>query len=81
VARQPMGRLGTPEVAAVAVLLASDESAFTSGIAYFVDGECDSGTPYATPLANQTRRRPKASWHAELRMVSPNRAEMQQSLR
>lgn len=39
VARQPMGRLGTPEeVAAVAVHLASDESAFTSGIAYFVDG-------------------------------------------
>jgi len=44
-----MGRLGTPEVAAVAVLLASDESAFTSGIAYFVDGECDSGTPSQDP--------------------------------
>ena len=39
IARQPMGRLGTPEeVAAVAVHLAGDESAFTSGIAYFVDG-------------------------------------------
>ena len=39
VARQPLGRLGTPEeVAAVAVHLAGDESAFTTGIAYFVDG-------------------------------------------
>jgi 2-keto-3-deoxy-L-fuconate dehydrogenase len=39
VARQLMGRLGTAdEVAAVAVHLASDESAFTSGIAYVVDG-------------------------------------------
>jgi 2-keto-3-deoxy-L-fuconate dehydrogenase len=39
VARQPMGRLGDPdEVAAVAVYLASDESAFTTGGAFFVDG-------------------------------------------
>jgi 2-keto-3-deoxy-L-fuconate dehydrogenase len=39
IARQPMGRLGTAdEVAAVAVYLASDESAFTTGSAYFVDG-------------------------------------------
>jgi 2-keto-3-deoxy-L-fuconate dehydrogenase len=34
-----MGRLGTPEeVAAAAVHLAGDESAFTTGIAYVVDG-------------------------------------------
>jgi len=39
VARQPMGRLGTPEeIAAAAVYLASDESAFTTGIALLVDG-------------------------------------------
>lgn len=39
VARQPLGRLGTPEeVAAVAVHLAGDESAFTTGLAYVVDG-------------------------------------------
>jgi 2-keto-3-deoxy-L-fuconate dehydrogenase len=39
VARQPLGRLGTPEeVAAVAVHLASDEAAFTTGFAYVVDG-------------------------------------------
>jgi 2-keto-3-deoxy-L-fuconate dehydrogenase len=37
--RQPMGRLGRPEeVAALAVYLASDESAFTSGHAHLVDG-------------------------------------------
>jgi 2-keto-3-deoxy-L-fuconate dehydrogenase len=37
--RQPMGRLGKPEeVAAIAVYLASDESAFTTGQAYLVDG-------------------------------------------
>jgi 2-keto-3-deoxy-L-fuconate dehydrogenase len=37
--RQPMGRLGTPEeVAALAVYLASDESAFTTGTAVLVDG-------------------------------------------
>jgi 2-keto-3-deoxy-L-fuconate dehydrogenase len=39
VARQPMGRLGTPEeMAAVAVYLASDESAFTTGQAIIADG-------------------------------------------
>jgi 2-keto-3-deoxy-L-fuconate dehydrogenase len=39
IARQPLGRLGTAEeVAAVAVHLASDESAFTTGIGYIVDG-------------------------------------------
>ncbi|HRO11034.1 SDR family oxidoreductase [Amaricoccus sp.] len=38
-ARQPMGRLGRPEeIAAVAVHLASDESAFTTGTAMIVDG-------------------------------------------
>ena len=39
VARQPMGRLGTAEeMAAVAVYLASDESAFTTGIVVSADG-------------------------------------------
>jgi NAD(P)-dependent dehydrogenase (short-subunit alcohol dehydrogenase family) len=39
VARQPMGRLGTPEEMAAAYLfLASDESAFTTGTALVVDG-------------------------------------------
>jgi 2-keto-3-deoxy-L-fuconate dehydrogenase len=39
VARQPMGRLGTPEeMAALAVYLASDESAFTTGAAHIADG-------------------------------------------
>ena len=38
-ARQPMGRLGRPEeMAALAVYLASDESAFTTGVAHIVDG-------------------------------------------
>jgi 2-keto-3-deoxy-L-fuconate dehydrogenase len=37
--RQPMGRIGKPgEVAALAVYLASDESAFTTGHAHIVDG-------------------------------------------
>ena len=37
--RQPMGRIGKPgEVAALAVYLASDESAFTTGRAHIVDG-------------------------------------------
>jgi len=37
--RQPMGRLGTPEeVAALAVYLASDESAFTTGAIHVIDG-------------------------------------------
>jgi len=39
VARQPMGRLGrTEEIAALAVYLASDESAFTTGTAQVIDG-------------------------------------------
>jgi 2-keto-3-deoxy-L-fuconate dehydrogenase len=38
-ARQPMGRLGKPdEIAALAVYLASDESAFTTGTAQIIDG-------------------------------------------
>jgi 2-keto-3-deoxy-L-fuconate dehydrogenase len=37
--RQPMGRIGKPEeVAALAVYLASDESAFTTGQIFLVDG-------------------------------------------
>ena len=39
VERQPMGRLGTPEeVSALAVYLASDESAFTTGAIHIIDG-------------------------------------------
>lgn len=39
IARQPMGRIGTPEeIAALAVYLASDESGFTTGQALVVDG-------------------------------------------
>jgi len=39
VARQPMGRLGrVDEIAALAVYLASDESAFTTGQAHVIDG-------------------------------------------
>jgi 2-keto-3-deoxy-L-fuconate dehydrogenase len=39
VARQPLGRLGTPEeIAALAVYLASDESGFTTGAAHLIDG-------------------------------------------
>ena len=39
VQRQPMGRIGRPEeIAALAVYLASDESAFTTGAAIVVDG-------------------------------------------
>jgi len=37
--RQPMGRLGRPEeIAALAVYLASDESAFTTGAVHVIDG-------------------------------------------
>jgi 2-keto-3-deoxy-L-fuconate dehydrogenase len=37
--RQPMGRLGLPEeIAALAVYLASDESAFTTGAIHLIDG-------------------------------------------
>ena len=39
IARQPLGRLGTAEeVAALAVYLASDESAFTTGAVHLIDG-------------------------------------------
>ena len=39
VSRQPMGRLGTAEeIAALALYLASDESAFTTGVAHCIDG-------------------------------------------
>lgn len=39
VSRQPMGRVGKPdEIAALAVYLASDESAFTTGTAIPIDG-------------------------------------------
>ena len=39
IARQPLGRLGTPEeIAAMAVYLAADESAFTTGQIHIVDG-------------------------------------------
>jgi 2-keto-3-deoxy-L-fuconate dehydrogenase len=39
IARQPMGRLGTPEeIAALAVYLASDEAQFTTGQAHVIDG-------------------------------------------
>ena len=39
IARQPLGRLGTAEeVAALALYLASDESAFTTGAIHLVDG-------------------------------------------
>jgi 2-keto-3-deoxy-L-fuconate dehydrogenase len=38
-ARQPTGRLGTPEeIAALVVFLASDEASFITGQAYIVDG-------------------------------------------
>jgi 2-keto-3-deoxy-L-fuconate dehydrogenase len=39
IARQPMGRIGTAdEIAALAVYLASDESAFTTGQIHIIDG-------------------------------------------
>ncbi len=39
IARQPLGRLGTPEeIAALAVYLASDESAYTTGSVMVADG-------------------------------------------
>jgi 2-keto-3-deoxy-L-fuconate dehydrogenase len=39
VARQPMGRIGTPqEVAALAIYLASDESSYTTGQIHIIDG-------------------------------------------
>jgi 2-keto-3-deoxy-L-fuconate dehydrogenase len=39
IARQPMGRIGKPEeIAALAVYLASDESAFTTGQTHIIEG-------------------------------------------
>jgi 2-keto-3-deoxy-L-fuconate dehydrogenase len=39
VGRQPLGRLGRPEeIASLAVYLASDESAFTTGATHVIDG-------------------------------------------
>ena len=39
IGRQPLGRLGSPaEIAALAVYLASDESAFTTGTTQIIDG-------------------------------------------
>ena len=39
VRRQPMGRIGRPEeIAALAVYLASDESAYTTGASIVIDG-------------------------------------------
>ncbi len=39
IARQPMGRLGTAEeIASIAIYLASDESTFTTGTTFSVDG-------------------------------------------
>ena len=39
IARQPIGRIGKPEeIAALIVYLASDESAYTTGVAHIIDG-------------------------------------------
>ncbi len=39
IARQPMGRIASPqEIASLALYLASDESKFTTGQAHIIDG-------------------------------------------
>ena len=39
IARQPVGRLGTPEeIAGLVIYLASDESSYTTGVAHVIDG-------------------------------------------
>ena len=39
ITRQPMGRIGSPEeIAAVAVYLGSDESTYTTGVSWNIDG-------------------------------------------
>ena len=39
ISRQPLGRIGTPqEIAAIALYLASDESSYTTGVAFSIDG-------------------------------------------
>ena len=39
IARQPIGRIGrAEEIAALVVYLASDESAYTTGVAHVIDG-------------------------------------------
>ena len=39
IARQPIGRIGTPEeIAAISIYLASDESAYTTGVAFSIEG-------------------------------------------
>jgi 2-keto-3-deoxy-L-fuconate dehydrogenase len=44
IARQPMGRLGKPEeIAALALYLASDESAFVTGTIHVIDGGWSNG--------------------------------------
>jgi 2-keto-3-deoxy-L-fuconate dehydrogenase len=44
IARQPMGRLGeATEIAALATYLASDESAYTTGVTHIIDGGWSNG--------------------------------------
>jgi 2-keto-3-deoxy-L-fuconate dehydrogenase len=39
IARQPIGRIGSPEeIAALVIYLASDESSYTTGVAHIIDG-------------------------------------------
>src|ERR1051325_10453460 len=72
IARQPMGRLGTAEeIGSLAVYLASDESAFTTGVAHIIDGGwtlCSRApdTAQRVALREAVRRRAGAHWRAEL---------------